>query len=53
MKLGTQFHLYRSGKEILEIDSHVVNEDNLGLWLFFDIKLMGYMKGIELYHKGK
>lgn len=34
------FHLYRSGKEILEIDQNIVNEDNLELWLFCDIKLM-------------
>ncbi|WMV41058.1 hypothetical protein MTR67_034443, partial [Solanum verrucosum] len=47
------FHLYRSCKEILESDPYVVDEDNLSLWFFCDIELMGYMKGIELYPKGK
>ncbi|WMV41907.1 hypothetical protein MTR67_035292, partial [Solanum verrucosum] len=51
--LETRFHLYRSGKEILEIDLDVVDEDNLGQLFFCDIELMGYMKGTKIYPKGK
>ncbi|WMV41889.1 hypothetical protein MTR67_035274 [Solanum verrucosum] len=35
--------LYKSCKEILEIDLNVVDEDNLGLWFFRDIESMGYI----------
>ncbi|WMV41906.1 hypothetical protein MTR67_035291 [Solanum verrucosum] len=45
--------LYRSWKEIQEMDPDIVDDDKLGLRFFWDLESTGSMKAIKLCFKGR